>query len=89
MVYFHAGMLPRNHDTEQLRMLRDYKRELLERGVGFDFNDGNELRRMLTRHLATKMAAITGVPPEPTPKPKPELANLRNSPPLAAASAPH
>lgn len=76
MVYFHSGMVPRDHDPEQLRMLTKYKRELLAQGIAFDFKDGDELRRMLTRHLAAKMALITGVTPEATPTSKPELARL-------------
>lgn len=80
MVYFHAGMLPRDHDPKQFRMLGEYKRQLLEHGVGLDFKDSNELRRLLMRHLATKMAAITGISQESYSQPQSELAKLLVTP---------
>lgn len=62
MVYFSNAPVPREHDPEQLKLLNEYKRGLMQQGLCSDFADENDLRRKLSRALASKMSTEFGVP---------------------------
>ena len=67
-VYFSKAPVPRDHDAAQLQLLNEYKRDLSKAGLYFEFDNDEMLRRMASRHLASTMSTIAGLPPEPTPK---------------------
>jgi hypothetical protein len=50
MLYFSTGPFPNNHDSEQFKLLRDYKNQIASRGLYAEFVDENELR---TKSVAT------------------------------------
>jgi hypothetical protein len=76
MVYFSSAPVPREHNPEQLRLLNEYKRELLKGGLCFDFKDGEDLRRKLSHALATRMSVVSGVPGVARQEPPPSLPPL-------------
>ena len=55
-VYFSTAAVPREHDSEQLKQLNEYKRELASRRLYFEFGNTNDLRRLVGRHLAKHMS---------------------------------
>lgn len=75
-VYFSKAPVPRDHDPEQLRLLNRYKHELSVAGLYFEFDSDEALRRMVSRHLATAMSTIAGLPSEPASAPKSNLAQV-------------
>jgi hypothetical protein len=58
MLYFSTSPVERNHDPAQLQMLNTYKRQIAATGLYFEFDGIDNLRRMVSRHLAHKMATI-------------------------------
>jgi hypothetical protein len=52
MLYFSTGLIPHNHDQEQLRLLRDYKNQIASRGIYAEFANEEELRQKIGRNLA-------------------------------------
>jgi hypothetical protein len=60
-VYFSKAPIPRDHDPEQLRLLNEYKRELSDIGVYFEFGSQQDLWRLASRHLAGTMARMPSV----------------------------
>jgi hypothetical protein len=75
-LYFSQAPVPMDHDAKQLSSVRDYKTRMRPEGVAFDFADIHEFRRMVSRHLALKMNALTGTSVTEQAKPKSELARL-------------
>lgn len=80
MVYFSKAPIPREHDPEQLSLLKEYKRDLGAKGLYWDFVSDDDLRRQVTRHLAAALYAHR-IPEQhqETPK-KPPLARIILSP---------
>ena len=70
MLYFSTGAVPRDHDPEQLRLVNDYQCQITTRSIYSEFSDLDDLRRKVSRHLATIMATIgnekepSGIPPD-------------------------
>lgn len=60
-LYFSQAPVPMTHDASQLATVLEYKGRMRHRGVAFDFPDVHEFRRMVSRHLATKMNVMQGV----------------------------
>jgi hypothetical protein len=58
MLYFSSGVIPRDHDPVQLQLVKDYQRQIMGRSLYGEFLDLEDLRRKVSRHLATTMAAI-------------------------------
>jgi len=75
-LYFSQVPVPVNHDALQLANVLEYKGRMRQRGVAFDFPDLHEFRRMVSRHLATKMNAIQEASGTTTEKTTPEENNL-------------
>lgn len=75
LLYFSKAAVPRNHDPEQLSMLNAYKRELAATALYFEYEDDHDLQRIISRHLASKMAGILA-PAEERSKQKSQLARL-------------
>jgi len=75
LLYFSKAPVPRNHDPEQLRMLNEYKKELAATALFFEYENGHDLQRLVSRHLASQMAATVAAAVEP-PKSKSQLARL-------------
>ena len=61
-LYFSQAPVPIDHDAKQLASVREYKARMRQEGVAFDFPDVHEFRRMVSRHLALKINALTGIP---------------------------
>lgn len=73
MVYFSRAPLSREHDPEELKRLDEYKKRLMSEGLYCEFENPNDLRRLVSRHLASVMAGVTnGRPAIKTPD-KPEV----------------
>ena len=54
-LYFSKAAVPSDHDQDQLRCVREYRLEMQNQGVAFDYSDVNEFRRMAMRHLSMKL----------------------------------
>jgi hypothetical protein len=77
MLYFSTAPVPREHDANQLQLLRDYQREISNRAIYKTFADLHELRRKVSRDLAATMAKLAKAEnPLPPPPQKSELARL-------------
>lgn len=76
MVYFSSAPVPRDHNPEQLKLLNEYKRGLMQQGLCFDFKDKDDLWRKLSHALATKMSTVSSEPAQTTVKSKSESARL-------------
>ncbi|WP_433971957.1 hypothetical protein [Tunturiibacter lichenicola] len=75
-LYFSQASVPIDHDAKQLASVREYKVRMRQEGVAFDFPDVHEFRRMVSRHLASKINALTGAPVAEPANPKSDLARL-------------
>ena len=58
MLYFSTGPIPRDHDPEQLQLVKAYQRQIMGRSLYGEFSDLEDLRRMVNRHLGATMARI-------------------------------
>ena len=47
--------MPRDHDAEQLRLLKEFRSNLQREALCFPFKDGEDLRRRVTRDLASTL----------------------------------
>jgi hypothetical protein len=76
LLYFSQAPVPIDHDAKQLASVRDYKARMRQEGVAFDFPDVHEFWRMVSRHLAAKINALTGTQVAEPAKSKSGLARL-------------
>jgi hypothetical protein len=77
MLYFSTGAIPRDHDPEQLQLVKDYQRQIMGRSIYGDFSDIEDLRRKVSRHLGATMAIICNeTKPSGTPTDKNDLARV-------------
>lgn len=51
LLYFSEGPIPRNHDAEQFRLLREFKKSIQPHALYGTFENPEELRRLASRHL--------------------------------------
>jgi hypothetical protein len=58
MLYFSTGAIPRDHDPEQLQLVKNYQRQIVGRSIYAEFSDLEDLRRKVNRHLGATMARI-------------------------------
>jgi len=56
LIYFSNAPLPRDHDSQQLKQLQEYKDRLKSESLSAEFETIDEFRRILTRHLAATIA---------------------------------
>jgi hypothetical protein len=57
-VYFSNSSIPRDHDTEQLRRLNDYKSSLKENTLYWTFESTEDLYRLISQHIARSVSRI-------------------------------
>jgi hypothetical protein len=77
MLYFSTGAIPRDHDPEQLQLVKDYQRQIMGRSIYGEFSDLEDLRRKVSRHLGTTMATIGNeTTPSGAPTDKNDLAKV-------------
>ena len=65
LLYFSSGPVPRDHDPAQLQMLNAYRNQISKSGLFFEFNGPEDLRRLVSRHLAHKMGSMEASSPAP------------------------
>jgi len=58
LVYFSNAPVPRNHDPEQLRKLKQYRESLQQNTLYRDFESSEQLYRYLLQHLAQSVPRI-------------------------------
>jgi hypothetical protein len=75
-VYFSNSPVPRDHNPDQLRLLNQYKRELSSKGLYFEFGNDEVLRRIVSRHLASTMSALSPAARSTTVPKKPDVAGV-------------
>jgi hypothetical protein len=63
MLYFSTGNIPRDHDPEQLALVRKYERSVSGKAIYKPFSDEHDLRRKVTHDLSAMMARIVNAPP--------------------------
>jgi hypothetical protein len=77
MLYFSNGAVPRDHDAEQLQLVKDYQHQIKGRSIYGEFSDLDDLRRKVNRHLGATMATIGGeAKPSKAPTDKNDLARV-------------
>jgi hypothetical protein len=57
-VYFSSGLIPREHDPEQLRLLNEYRESLKENTLYWKFESTEDLYRLILQHLAMSVSRI-------------------------------
>jgi hypothetical protein len=60
MLYFYTGPIPRDHDPEQLKLVKNYQRQIMAQSLYAEFSDLEHLRRKVSRHLGATMAKLAG-----------------------------
>ena len=60
MLYFYTGPIPRDHDPEQLKLVKNYQRQIMAQSIYAEFSDLEDLRRKVSRHLGATMAKLAG-----------------------------
>jgi hypothetical protein len=77
MLYFSTGAIPHDHDPQQLQLVKDYQRQIMERSIYGQFSDLVDLRRKVNRHLGATMARIGDkMEPSGAPTDKNDLARV-------------
>ena len=65
MLYFSTGSVPRDHDPEQLALVKSYEQSISGKAIYKPFSDEHDLRRKVSRDLSATMAKITNAEPRP------------------------
>jgi hypothetical protein len=58
MLYFYTGPIPRDHDPEQLQLVKNYQLQIMAQSIYAEFGDLEVLRRKVSRHLGATMANL-------------------------------
>ncbi len=65
MLYFSTGSVPRDHDPEQLALVKSYEQSISGKAIYKPFSDEHDLRRKVSRDLSATMAKIISTEPQP------------------------
>jgi hypothetical protein len=60
LLYFSEGPIPRGHDAEQFRLLREFKKTIQPYALYGTFENPEELRRLASRHLTRIVDELAG-----------------------------
>jgi hypothetical protein len=60
MLYFYTGPIPRDHDPEQLRLVKNYQHKIMAQSIYAEFAGLDDLRRKVSRHLGATMTKLVG-----------------------------
>jgi hypothetical protein len=63
-VFFSKSAIPRDHDQDQLKRLRDYRESLLDKAVIADFRTKNDLVSLVDRSLTSDARKMTQDSPD-------------------------